>query len=160
MSEICQKLGVDTERRFSEGSPYHMLRTSSIRAMSESGLIDFGAHTHSHSILSRLLPGEQESEITTSVRLVEEFTGDGCTLFAYPNGSKLDYDDASIRVLKSAGVQAAVSTISGPNTGHTPTMELRRYGVGSDLNFSGFQSLVHHVTYGMQRLSSRPAAHA
>src|SRR5579862_6816454 len=98
VSEICQKLGVDAERRFSEGSPYHMLRSSSIRAMSQSGLIDFGAHTHSHSILSRLLPGEQESEITTSVRLVKEFTGAGCTLFAYPNGSRQDYDDASIRV--------------------------------------------------------------
>jgi peptidoglycan/xylan/chitin deacetylase (PgdA/CDA1 family) len=154
VTEICRKLQVDTERKFSSGSPYHMLRTSAIRAMIKSGLINFGAHTHNHSILSQLSSGEQQNEIMTSLQLVERFTGDTCKFFAYPNGLAADYDRSSIELLKSSSVRAAVSTISGPNTIHTSLMELRRYGVGSDLNFSGFQSMVHHVTYRMQRLSS------
>ncbi len=160
VTEISRKLAVDTERKFISGSPYHMLRTDAIRAMSKSGLIEFGAHTHTHSILSRLSPDEQRKEILGSLHLVYDLTGDPCTLFAYPNGSPSDYDRSSIELLRASGARAAVSTISGPNTIHTSLMELRRYGIGSDLNFSSFQSMVHHVTYRMQRLGSRLAAHA
>jgi len=155
VADICRTLEVDAEPKFSFGSPYHMLRTDAIQAMFSSGLITFGAHTHSHSILSQLLPGEQQDEILGSLRSVEQLTGEVCRFFAYPNGSPNDYDRSSIALLESSSVQAAVSTIAGPNIGNTSLFELRRYGVGSDLNFSSFQSMVHHITYRMKQLSSR-----
>ena len=153
VADICRSLDVDTDQKFDAESCYHMLRKDAIRIMTSSGLIEFGAHTHSHSILSRLSPDQSQAEILNSLRLVEQFTGKTCTLFAYPNGSQDDYDLSSIDSLKSSGVRAAVSTVSGPNSTDTPPLELRRYGVGSDLNFSGFQSLVHHATYRMQQVT-------
>ncbi len=155
VEEICRALDVDTEQKFAAGSQYHMLRTSSIRTMIDSGLITFGAHTHSHVILSQLLAEERKAEIVGSIREVERLTGDVCRFFAYPNGSAKDYDRASMELLQREGVQAAVSTIAGPNVVKTPVLELRRYGIGSELNFSGFKSLVHHVTYRMKQISSR-----
>ncbi len=160
VDDICRALEVDTRRKFHSGSNYHMLRSSAVVAMLKSGLIEFGAHTHNHSILSRLAPGERQAEILGSLQRVAAITGRSCELFAYPNGARGDYDLSSIELLQSAGVRAAVSTISGPNTGATPAMELRRYGVGSDLNFSVFKAMAHHLSYRMRRLSSPRAAHA
>jgi peptidoglycan/xylan/chitin deacetylase (PgdA/CDA1 family) len=150
---ICQTLEVDTDRKFESGSPYHMLRTDAIRDMLRSGLIRFGAHTHNHAILSRLSSAEQKEEIAGSIKLVEKFTGETCDSFAYPNGSVDDYDQSSIELVKSFGVKTGVSTVSGPNTKQTPLMELRRYGVGSDLSLPGFKSLAHHVTHQVRRFA-------
>jgi peptidoglycan/xylan/chitin deacetylase (PgdA/CDA1 family) len=150
---ICQALEVDTDRKFEAGSPYHMLRTDAIRDMAKSGLVRFGAHTHNHAILSRLSRGEQKEEIAGSIKLVEKFTGETCDTFAYPNGTVDDYDQASIELVRSSGVTSALSTISGPNTSQTPLMELRRYGVGSDLDLPGFKSLAHHVTHQVRQFA-------
>lgn len=160
VTEISKMLAVDADEKFGPGSPYHMLRTSAIRAMIKSGLITFGAHTHTHSILSRLSVGDQQEEIACSLSLVREFTGENCEFFAYPNGSISDYDPSTMKLLESSGVLGAASTISGPNTIDTSPLELRRYGVGSDLTFWDFQSMVHHLTHKMQQLSLRLAVRA
>ena len=151
--EICRTLEVDTDEKFERGSPYHMLRTEAIREMVRSRLIRFGGHTHSHAILSRLSTAEQKQEIEGSIKLVEQYTGQPCDSFAYPNGTAEDYDRSSVDLLKTSGVTTAVTTISGPNTGQTPLLELRRYGVGSDLNLPGFKSLAHHVTHQLRQFA-------
>ncbi|MGH9502219.1 MAG: polysaccharide deacetylase family protein [Terriglobales bacterium] len=153
VGDVCRLLEVDTTRRFDSGSPYHMLRTEAIGSMVKSGLVTFGGHTHNHTILSRLSPSEQHDEISGSLRRVEDWTGQRCEAFAYPNGSRADYDGSSIEVLQSLGVLTAVSTISGPNNVRTPRMELRRYGIGPDVNFASFTSTVHHVTHRMKRFA-------
>ena len=152
VTDICQKLEVNPDRKFESGSPYHLLRTDAIRCMMKSGLIDFGAHTHNHAILSHLSPTEQQDEISGSIKLVERLTGRPCKSFAYPNGSADDYDLSSIEILKSAGVETAVSTLSGPNTRSTPLLELRRYGVGSDLDL--FKFMVRHVTHRIRQIGA------
>jgi peptidoglycan/xylan/chitin deacetylase (PgdA/CDA1 family) len=154
VDDICRLLGVDAYRKFEPGSPYHMLRTDAIRALVRSGLIDCGAHTHNHAILSRLLPGEQQEEISSSIRLVETITGRTCKVFAYPNGSPGDYDNSSMTQLRTSGLGIAVSAISGPNSKGGSLLELRRYGIGSDLSFLAFKSLVHNLTYVSRQLRS------
>ena len=154
VTDICHKLAADDCRSTQPGSPYSMLSIESIRAMLDSGLVAFGAHTHNHSVLCRLAPQEQQEEILRSLQLVEKFTGQPSRTFSYPNGS---YDQITVELLKSAGVTLAVSTVQGANTSTTPFLELRRYGVGSDLSIAEFESLVHGVYHRIRAFGSYAA---
>ena len=106
-----------------------------------SGLVEVGAHTHTHAILSRLSPREQRSEIERSLQIVGEITGRPCQGFAYPNGLASDYDGETIRLLRAAGVRFAVTAMPGANDAATPALELRRHGVGPDLRPTDFEQL-------------------
>jgi peptidoglycan/xylan/chitin deacetylase (PgdA/CDA1 family) len=131
-----------------------MLNRNAIAEMVASELIEFGAHTHQHAILSRLSEEERFSEIRQSIDAIYELTGRRCRSFSYPNGRMGDYDWDSINHLMACGIQMAVTTIAGPNNRTTPVMELRRYGVGADLPMAEFQLIVHHVISKVQKGSN------
>ena len=97
--------------------------------MASSGFIEFGAHTHSHAILSLLSDTERHEEIDRSIDTIRKWTGRPCELFAYPNGRAEDYDPAIIRMLESKGILIAVTAIAGPNERTTSALELKRYGI-------------------------------
>ena len=141
---IILQLGNDAGCSIEVDSPYRMLNRNAIAEMLASELIEFGAHTRQHAILSRLSEEERFSEIRQSIDAVYELTGRRCRSFSYPNGRMQDYDWDSINHLMACGVQMAVTTIAGPNNRTTPVMELRRYGVGADLPMAEFQLMVHH----------------
>ena len=128
-------------------SPYRILGSHAINKMTKSNLIEFGAHTHSHAILSQLSKQEKEKEIQDSVSHVEHLTNCPCRFFAYPNGSCSDYDDESINIIKLCGVNSAVTMIPGPNFTSTPLMQLRRYGIGGNTNITNFKVIVHHLKW-------------
>ena len=155
MRDIILKLDGDPDCSIGTGSPYRMLNKNAIAEMVASGLVEFGAHTHQHLILSRLSAAERFNEIRRSIDAIRELTGHPCKYFAYPNGRMGDYDPDSIQHLKACGIQMAVTTISGPNDRMTPVMELRRYGVGSDLSMEGFQLMVHHFISKVYRIKNR-----
>ena len=134
LQEIILKLDGDPDCHFDPDSPYRMLSQEAIQRMAASGLIEFGAHTHTHAILTLLSLEDRHREIEQSVNAVSQLTGRTCHLFAYPNGRPQDYDLEIITMLESYGIQTAVTTTSGPNEKVTPTMELKRYGVGGNLS--------------------------
>lgn len=144
LRKIIEELGDDADRPIEPGSPFRMLDSRSIDEMVKSGLVEFGSHTHSHAILSRLSLEERSKEILNSTKAVEEMTSRPCRLFSYPNGDKGDFDFESMRILESTGVEVGVTTIEGINNQRTPSLELRRYGVGGDTDFDRFRCLVHH----------------
>jgi peptidoglycan/xylan/chitin deacetylase (PgdA/CDA1 family) len=144
---IILELGDDPDCSIEIGSPFRMLDKKAIGEMATSGLIEFGAHTHHHSILSHLSDGERYNEIRQSINTVYKLTGRPCKYFAYPNGRAEDYNIETIKDLKTCGIEIAVTTISGPNDRMTPAMELRRYGVGANLPMAEFQLMVHHFYY-------------
>lgn len=148
---IILELGDDPDCSIEMGSPYRMLDKKAIDEMATSGLIEFGAHTHRHAILSQLSEEERFNEIRRSVDAIHELTGCPCRSFAYPNGRMQDYDSDSIKHLKGCGIQMAVTTTAGPNNRMTPSMELRRYGVGADLTMAEFQLMVHHFISKVHR---------
>ena len=141
---IILELGGDPDCSIEIGSPYRILSKNAITEMVTSELIDFGAHTHQHMILSRLSVEGRFNQIRRSVDAVRELTGRPCRCFAYPNGRLEDYDPESIDHLRACGIQMAVTTTTGPNNRMTPMMELRRYGIGADLPMAEFQLRVHH----------------
>jgi len=141
------------------GSPFCMLEKNAIAEMAASGLIEFGAHTHHHTILSQLSDGERYNEIRQSINAVNELTGAPCRYFAYPNGRMEDYNMETIKDLEACGIQIAVTTISGPNDMMTPPIELRRYGIGADLSMAEFQLMVHHFVSKLSRAMTFVGGH-
>jgi hypothetical protein len=105
--------------------PGTMLEWDEIRQMQRAG-IDFGAHTVTHPVLGKLgLP-----------RLIEEIRGSKLALenrlqhpvrhFAYPFGKPADLSDDAKRVVRDAGFETAVTTISGFNLPGENLLELKR----------------------------------
>jgi peptidoglycan/xylan/chitin deacetylase (PgdA/CDA1 family) len=141
---IIQKLDVDPDCALPVASPFRMLTSRAVIDMANSGLVEFGAHTHTHTLLSRLSPDEQREEIERSVSAVQELTGRPCELFAYPNGKAKDFDKETMTILQQNDVRIAVTTMTGPNNEQTPLLELRRYGIGANMNMGYFQLKVHH----------------
>lgn len=154
LRDICQSLGYDRDQPLDQASPFRMLDRVSIGEMCRSGLVDFGAHTASHAILSQLDPGAQQSEIAASVSAVEELTGRKCDVFAYPNGKPDDYTEASIELLKRAGVRIAVTSARYHNRSGTDPLLLGRYGIGDNATGASFRCLVHNWSGPVTRLTS------
>lgn len=138
-------LGDDPDAPVGPASPYRMLSLEAARALHDSGLVRLGAHTHSHTILTKVAEDRRHEEIARSLREVGELTGRPCLSFAYPNGRREDYDPGSVQLLRSLGVRVAVTSVAGPNVTGTPPLELCRYGVGADTSILTFRCLVHHM---------------
>jgi peptidoglycan/xylan/chitin deacetylase (PgdA/CDA1 family) len=145
LAEVVKSLGEDLDSPIEVDSPFRMLNSRSISEMVASGLIEFGAHSHSHRRLSRLSSEECREEIETSVSEVRKLTARSCEFFAYPLGGRQDYNRESVDVLRKLGIRAAVTTLAGPNDEHVPLLELRRYGAGANENISEYQFKVHHL---------------
>jgi len=127
---IERLLGFEARRPVDSASPYRMLSSRAIREMADSGLVEFGGHTCSHSILSQLSVRDQQQEIQSSIDFLSNLLGRPCTLFAYPNGLFEDYDGNSIECLQQAGVSTALTAVSGVNQWFDSSLELRREGLG------------------------------
>lgn len=95
--------------------------------------ITFGAHTESHPILTRLTEEEATSEIMNSFAILTGHTQHPSKVFAYPNGTREDFNDTIKSILKHNGFSAALTTISGQNTTKTDRFALHRFSMdGTD----------------------------
>jgi peptidoglycan/xylan/chitin deacetylase (PgdA/CDA1 family) len=105
-----------------------------VRTMSRNG-VTFGAHTHTHPILTRVPPERAREEIATSRRIVEREVGRPARSFAYPNGLPGDFDARTREMLIEEGFQAAVTLVHGTNVwtnDHTDLLALRRIHMTGD----------------------------
>lgn len=110
---------------------YQTLTGKMCKELSDSGLITIGAHTMSHPSLSKLSSEEQEKEIFTSKKILEEIINKEVNLFAYPFGNKPDYDKRTMQLLKEMKFKKAVTTISGITNMSCNNFELPRVAVGN-----------------------------
>lgn len=92
--------------------------------------IEFGAHTVTHPILSRV-SGEDElrAEIAGSKRRIEEELGRGVDHFCYPNGSAHDFTAQAVEVVRASGFRTATVTTVGTVAPGDDALRLRRIGV-------------------------------
>jgi len=110
VQELVEKLRV----REAPGPGRLMLDWDEVREMRSHG-IEFGSHTMTHPILSRVSTEQAEREIVESKRRIENETQSSVTTFAYPNGQKADYDSRTIEILRVSGYRCAVTTVQGTN---------------------------------------------
>lgn len=111
VSQIGTLLEVDVPDRAFEN--LH-LNWDQVRAMSRGGLIEFGAHTVTHPILTRI-PIEQASyELRESKSKIEAEIGRTVDALAYPNGGLADFSQPVMQAARDAGFEVAFSLIPGP----------------------------------------------
>ena len=123
INRLMEKLRVEDRKEV----PDLMLTWDEVKEMYKGG-ISFGAHTVTHPILSRLSTDKARAEIYESKEIIEEKLGTPVKTFAYPNGNKEDFNEATKNILKDAGYICALTTIFGTNENGQDLFELRRGG--------------------------------
>lgn len=86
-----------------------------VRELSQNG-IEFGGHTMSHPILTRISLEEAKDEIVNSKNKIEQEIGVPVISFAYPNGGETDFSQDVMRIVSEAGIPIAFSLLSGPTS--------------------------------------------
>lgn len=133
---LLKELGVS----FPVGSlPRLVLSWEEILEMSKNG-ISFGAHTVTHTMLTRLPVEEAKGEITRCKKEIEEKLGQECTIFSYPDGK---FNDGIIELVKEAGLKYALTTVPGMITGKSDPFMLNRIHGGRD--FYTFKALLSGI---------------
>jgi peptidoglycan/xylan/chitin deacetylase (PgdA/CDA1 family) len=85
--------------------------------------IEFGSHTLTHPMLSRIPPDLARREIAESRRVLEQKLGSPPGVFCYPRG---DFNEAVKQLVREAGYVAACTTLPGVNGRRTDLFALRR----------------------------------
>ena len=104
-----------------------MLTSDQLIELRDSGMA-IGAHTVSHPILALLSHAQARQEITESRDRLESLLGQPVPLFAYPNGKYgTDYKDEHVRMLRSLGFSAALTTTPGAARATTDPWQVPRF---------------------------------
>ncbi len=94
--------------------------------------MEFGSHTHTHPILSKLPFQEQKDELLLSRQILERELGRPVDAFAYPVGLRNTFSQSTVEALKQSGYQAAFSFYGGLNLPHqTDAFDLKRHGISA-----------------------------
>lgn len=106
------------------------LTDSQLKEISDSKIVEIGAHTLNHVYLKGLEKNKAWREISESKRVLEAKTGRPVKYFAYPYGV---FSSETIEMVKKAGFLGAVSTIKGIEHQSDSLYILKRTRVGNSL---------------------------
>lgn len=149
-AELRRKLVLDS----SAPENYRPLTWAQAKEMADSGLMEIGSHTHTHTIVSLLGEDEARRDLARSKELVEKNIGRPCDLFCYPNGDYDDFNALTARLLKEAGYLCGLTTVAGfVKPGDDPYTMLR-FGTDDRDPFEKFRmtfSLGRNLLQGARR---------
>lgn len=123
------------------------LSWNDVQELDRNPLVEIGSHTLTHVILSRSSTAEIEQELLESKRILAGHVGHDIDHFAYPNGSREDYDERTLDLV-GRSYRSAVTTVEGLAARTASPFELPRLGIGSDMFFSKFQLFVSGLMEG------------
>jgi peptidoglycan/xylan/chitin deacetylase (PgdA/CDA1 family) len=106
-ANIGKQANHDWDIKYKENERAYFLSEDEIIECSKNPLVEIGAHTHTHKRLSDLTFNEQITEIETSKKILEKVTCNKIMHFAYPFGSKLDFNKNSVKIVKNLGFISA-----------------------------------------------------
>lgn len=150
ISQILKELDITVPEHPTED--YTALNWSQIIEMSKFG-INFGSHTCTHPILSKIVPNKALEEIKKSKNRIEEVTQRDTLAFSYPNGKKHDFNEEIEEMVKQCGYTCSMSMIYGMNDSNSDKYALRRLADRS----TSFIHFVHDVSgFGVMRSLLRP----
>jgi peptidoglycan/xylan/chitin deacetylase (PgdA/CDA1 family) len=156
LAALEARLAVPAERLSEIDADFAPLSWDEVATMASSGLIDFGAHTIQHEIVSRLEPDEMRREIFGSCDVVRQRLGCEEVAFAYPNGARADFNELSKQMLREAGALCGLSTIPGLCQTGDDRYELKRIPIGSDLTSSSFVAQTSGLVSGLKQALGKP----
>jgi peptidoglycan/xylan/chitin deacetylase (PgdA/CDA1 family) len=114
--ERQRKLG--EVRNWTHGAPtrsprHRPLSAEEIGRLHQGGLVEVGAHTVTHPLLSGEPLASQRYEIRESKACLERILGNPVSSFSYPYGKPLDYTAETVDIVRQAGFACACSGITG-----------------------------------------------
>jgi peptidoglycan/xylan/chitin deacetylase (PgdA/CDA1 family) len=136
LEETLRALGADPAPR---PGPFRALTWDDVRGLAASGLVEFGGHSVTHDLLSRLPDAEVVRQVAESHATVAARTGRPPVAFAYPNGRAIDFDDRAQAAVRGAGLRWALSTVEGHATPASDPLALPRMGIGADESSAVFR---------------------
>lgn len=157
LADICLQTN-DAGLKNPTRQDFQLMSWDNASEMVDSGLIEIGPHTVNHELLSRLSDDQVHSEIVDSHDAVLQNLGTSSPTFAFPNGTKADYDHRVFAALKACGIPAAVTTVSGLNRHSQSLLELNRVGIGSDTKRWQFRAETSGLMDCLRTLRSSQAA--
>ncbi len=89
-------------------------------------LVDYGAHTHSHPIVSRMDKDTFARDMARCCELLEQGLGARPTRFAWPNGRREDFSATALETLHGLGFEQVFTTVEGVNNEPHSTSAIRR----------------------------------
>jgi peptidoglycan/xylan/chitin deacetylase (PgdA/CDA1 family) len=111
----------------SPARPSHCpLLPDEVCSLTEGGLVDVGAHTMSHALLSAHTKDFQQAEIRQSKVYLEELLGNPVTSFCYPFGK---YSEETVSLVREAGFTCACSIIKERVQRRSDRFQLPRFSV-------------------------------
>jgi peptidoglycan/xylan/chitin deacetylase (PgdA/CDA1 family) len=123
IEELCDRLKV-SRNSFSNNDRV-MMNWEEVKEMNENK-IAFGAHTHSHPILTQLPLKEAKNEISISKQIVEKELNTQVNHFAFPNGSSLDFDEELKQFCIDLGFRSIATGNYGINNTGSDPYHIRR----------------------------------
>jgi peptidoglycan/xylan/chitin deacetylase (PgdA/CDA1 family) len=84
-----------------------------VAAISRQAGISIGAHTVTHPVLAAQSRSEQYREISDSRSTLESITGAPVRTFAYPFGSRRDFSELTVQLVREAGFALGCTTLPG-----------------------------------------------
>lgn len=147
--QLQKELQVDVPLKPNKG--YEPLSWSQIIEIADKG-IEFGSHTHTHSILSKLSSEKKQWEIKHSKNVLENHLQREVICFCYPNGHLQDFDDETVKFVSQAGYKCATVAYRGLNSIRSDPFRLRHITLTNDLSemgpkLDGIEYIVDHFRF-------------
>lgn len=119
-----------------------MLDWDHVRAMAAGG-VEFGSHTVTHAILSKLDSSELRDEVGRSKAQLEQELQCPCDTIAYPVGRRFAYTDEALAEVGLAGYRLGIAYDAGVNwAGGIDLFALRRQSVELDTTRAYFRTML------------------
>lgn len=119
---------------------HRALSVEELRLLSDSPMIDIGAHTVSHPFLGRSSTAQQRAEIEESKRYLDELLGIDVKSFSFPHGS---YNQTTLTSVREAGFMAACTVHQEAVTVRSNAFQLPRFEV-QDWSGDEFEKRLRH----------------
>ena len=105
------------------------INLSELKELNESGIVEVGAHTLKHPILSNEETNRSEYEISESVFKLSKLLNKKITAFAYPNGlSEIDFGVREMQIASNCGIKMAFSVNPGILNSKVNPLSIPRIG--------------------------------
>lgn len=125
LTTLTQWAGVSSDPR----PEYRALNPDELKALSDSRLVQIGAHSITHPVLAIQPLEMQRKEIVESKKYLEDIVERPVSSFCYPHGGVEDVGEETVRLVREGGYEIACSTVRTPVTRYSNPYWLPRYVV-------------------------------
>jgi peptidoglycan/xylan/chitin deacetylase (PgdA/CDA1 family) len=125
--EILGRLAAWGGKEITSRQTHRTLSHQELIRLADGNLVEIGAHTVSHPVLSALPLNAQADEISRSKADLEDILGQRVTSFAYPFGEQSHYTQQTVAAVRQAGFKWACSNFPGIIRRGTDPWQLPRF---------------------------------